>query len=233
MKKVLSVSMIVALLFTFSACSSKEYIDIPVTDENGQVVTDENGETVTQRVEGESTSANGGDAEDDSDTSTGTTAAQDSDGSGNSSGASNRNVSNANSSGGSNSSGNSSNSGNAQNTTAKQTTTEKTTTAAPKRRDIDVTVVLPYYNNQKTQLTVYYRVAGDKEYTELETREVELDEYGKKETFEIKNVKGVVAVTVAFEGITIRNNAERVEANETSVRIEPVTGIEIMDGGME
>lgn len=232
MKKVLSVSMIVALLFAFSACSSKEYIDIPVTDENGQVVTDENGETVTQRVEGESTSASGK-TEDDSDTSTGTTAAQDSDDSGNSSSASNRNVSNANSSGGSNSSGNSSNSGNNQNTTAKQTTTEKTTTAAPKKRDIEVTVVLPYYNNQKTQLTVYYRVAGDKKYTELETRDVELDRYGKEETFEIKNVKGVVAVTVEFEGITITNNEKRVEADKDSIKIQPVTGIEIMDGGMD
>lgn len=232
MKKVLSVSMIVALLFAFSACSSKEYIDIPVTDENGQVVTDENGETVSQRVEGESTSASGK-TEDDSDTSTGTTAAQDSDDSGNSSSASNRNVSNANSSGGSNSSGNSSNFGNNQNTTAKQTTTEKTTTAAPKKRDIEVTVVLPYYNNQKTQLTVYYRVAGDKKYTELETRDVELDRYGKEETFEIKNVKGVVAVTVEFEGITITKNTGRVEASEDSIKIQPVTGIEIMDGGMD
>ena len=32
MKKVISVSLIVALLFAFTACSSKEYKDIPVTD---------------------------------------------------------------------------------------------------------------------------------------------------------------------------------------------------------
>lgn len=231
MKKVLSVSMIVALLFAFSACSSKEYIDIPVTDENGQVVTDENGETVTQRVEGESTSANGGDAEDDSDTSTGTTAAG---------GQSDSDSQNSSNNGGSSGSGSGTTAGNSGSGTTqmnnnKETTTANTTTAKPQTRDIDVAVVLPFYNGQETKLTVYYMVDGDKKYTKHETRDVALKHYkfGKEEKFVIENVKGKVTVKVEFEGITITNDTKEVAANEDSVKIKPVTGIEIMDGGMD
>ena len=72
MKKVISVSLIAALLFAFTACSSKEYKDIPVTDENGQTVTDENGDVVTERIKADKDSE---DEQESSDTSTGTTAA--------------------------------------------------------------------------------------------------------------------------------------------------------------
>lgn len=226
MKKVISVSLIVALLFAFTACASKEYKDIPVTDENGQTVTDENGDVVTERIKADKDSE---DEQESSDTSTGTTAAQDSDGSGNSSGASNRNVSNANSSGGSNSSGNSSK------YDSQADDNGENHYGSPKRRDIDVTVVLPFYNNEKTKLTVYYMVDGDKKYTKLETRDVELKDYkfGKEEKFVIENVKGKVTVKVEFEGITITNDTEEVAANEDSVKIKPVTGIEIMEGGWD
>lgn len=228
MKKVISVSLIVALLFAFTACSSKEYKDIPVTDESGQTVTDENGDVVTERIKADKDSE---DEQESSDTSTGTTAAQDSDGSGNSSGASNRNVSNANSSGGSNSSGNSSK------YDSQADDNGENHYGSPKRRDIDVTVVLPFYNNEETKLTVYYMVDGDKKYTKLETRDIELKDYkfGKEEKFVIENVKGKVTVKVEFEGITITNDTdtEEVAANEDSVKIKPVTGIEIMEGGWD
>lgn len=225
MKKVISVSLIVALLFAFSACSSKEYKDIPVTDENGQTVTDENGDVVTERIKADKEE----DEQDSSDTSTGTTAAG---GQSDSDSQNSSNNSGSNGSGSGTTAGNSG-SGTTQVNNNKETTTANTTTAKPKKRDIDVTVVLPFYNKDETKLTVYYMVDGDKKYTKLETRDVVLDKYGKKEDFKIENVKGKVTVKVEFEGITITNDTEEVAANEDSVKIKPVTGIEIMEGGWD
>lgn len=225
MKKVISVSLIVALLFAFTACSSKEYKDIPVTDENGQTVTDENGDVVTERIKADKEE----DEQDSSDTSTGTTAAG-----GQSDSDSQNSSNNSGSSGsGSGTTAGNSGSGTTQVNNNKETTTANTTTAKPKKRDIDVTVVLPFYNKDETKLTVYYMVDGDKKYTKLETRDVVLDKYGKKEDFKIENVKGKVTVKVEFEGITITNDTEEVAANEDSVKIKPVTGIEIMEGGWD
>ncbi len=225
MKKVISVSLIVALLFAFTACSSKEYKDIPVTDENGQTVTDENGDVVTERIKADKEE----DEQDSSDTSTGTTAAG---GQSDSDSQNSSNNSGSNGSGSGTTAGNSG-SGTTQVNNNKETTTANTTTAKPKKRDIDVTVVLPFYNKDETKLTVYYMVDGDKKYTKLETRDVVLDKYGKKEDFKIENVKGKVTVKVEFEGITITNDTEEVAANEDSVKIKPVTGIEIMEGGWD
>lgn len=228
MKKVISVSLIVALLFAFTACSSKEYKDIPVTDENGQTVTDENGDVVTERIKADKDSE---DEQESSDTSTGTTAAG-----GQSDSDSQNSSNNSGSSGsGSGSTAGNSGSGTTQVNNNKETTTANTTTAKPKKRDIDVSVVLPFYNNEETKLTVYYMVDGDKKYTKLETRDVELKDYkfGKEEKFVIENVKGKVTVKVEFEGITITNDTEEVAANEDSVKIKPVTGIEIMEGGWD
>lgn len=226
MKKVISVSLIVALLFAFTACSSKEYKDIPVTDENGQTVTDENGDVVTERIKADKDSE---DEQESSDTSTGTTAAG-----GQSDSDSQNSSNNSGSSGsGSGTTAGNSGSGTTQVNNNKETTTSNTTTAKPKKRDIDVTVVLPFYNKDETKLTVYYMVDGDKKYTKLETRDVVLDKYGKKEDFKIENVKGKVTVKVEFEGITITNDTEEVAANEDSVKIKPVTGIEIMEGGWD
>lgn len=226
MKKVISVSLIVALLFAFTACSSKEYKDIPVTDENGQTVTDENGDVVTERIKADKDSE---DEQESSDTSTGTTAAG---GQSDSDSQNSSNNSGSNGSGSGTTAGNSG-SGTTQVNNNKETTTANTTTAKPKKRDIDVTVVLPFYNKDETKLTVYYMVDGDKKYTKLETRDVVLDKYGKKEDFKIENVKGKVTVKVEFEGITITNDTEEVAANEDSVKIKPVTGIEIMEGGWD
>lgn len=227
MKKVISVSLIVALLFAFTACSSKEYKDIPVTDENGQTVTDENGDVVTERIKADKDSE---DEQESSNTSAGTTAA------GNQNNSDSQNSSKNSGSASGTTAGNSgSGSGSAQVNNNKETTTEKTTTAKPKKRDIDVAVVLPFYNGEKTKLTVYYMVDGDKKYTKLETREVELKDYkfSNEEKFIIKNVKGKVTVKVEFEGITITNDTKEVAANEDSVQIKPVTGIEIMEGGWD
>lgn len=234
MKKVISVSMIFVLMFAFAACSSKEYIDVPVTDENGQTVTDENGEVVTERVKGEaaSSSTDSKKADDSTQASDGQTTGG--------------NSSSNNSSDGKDTTSGSSNADNTEKTTAKKTTekttakpttTEKTTAVKSKKRDIEVTVNLPFYNNKETELTVFYKVDGDKKYTELKTEEIILDGKSKNKTREytIENIKGDVIIYVEFKDITISQNSVTVPAGSEDVKVEisPVTGIEIMDGGMD
>lgn len=54
MKKVLIVLSVICIIFAFSACSSKEFVDVvvtaPVTDKNGETVTDKSGKAVTEIV---------------------------------------------------------------------------------------------------------------------------------------------------------------------------------------
>ena len=235
MKKVISVSMVVAILFAFTACSSAEYVDTPVTvavtDEDGKEVTDKDGKVVTEVVsEGNSSTAGNN-----------TTAASDSKKDSNSStAAKNENSTTKASSdkteeGTTNTVDKTTTATTAKNettATTKVTTTEKPTEKS-KKRDITITVNLPYYNEQKTELTLFYKVDGDKKYTTLETREVTLDSSNKKEIFKIKNVKGDVLVYAEFKDITATHNSITIPAGSKDVKetITPVTGMEIMDGG--
>ncbi len=237
MKKVISVSMVIAMILVLSACSSVEYTDTPVTvavtDENGEAVTDKDGNAVTEVVTDENgetktetkkntTSKSGGKA----------TAAKNDNQNDDSNNGSSGNTGNNNSGNNNNNQGGS---GSGDDNTPTNTTkpTEK-----PKKRDITVTVNLPYYNSKKTELTLFYKVDGDKEPTALEPVELVLDGKGdnKKQEFIIEDVKGEVYVYIQLKDITITHNDITIPASgegSDSGTITPVTGIEIMDGGMD
>lgn len=231
MKKVISVLSVFTILFGLTACSTAEYVDTPVTavvtDKNGETVTDKDGNAVTEVVtdkegntvyENKESSSAGSESSSAGADSTGTTGAKEST---TASGSKKDTTSAA--------------------TTKKQTTTEKTTqktttakttTAKPKKRDVTVTVNLPYYNEKKTELTLFYKVDGDKKYTKLETREVILDSNKKTEAFKIEDIKGEVIVYVELKDISATHTDTVIAADKKSGSITPVTGIEIMDGGM-
>ena len=242
MKKVIiSISLIMVIILVFTACKSAQYVDtpatIPVTDENGEAVTDENGEVVTEVVTVAVTDENGKEVTDENGKvvtevvtrrENTTSSKQDS------------SSDNKTSAGLSQDSGSNNGSGT---TTTKQsgnknqgtTTTKPTTTAKATKRDVTITVNLPYYNGNTTDLTLYYKADGDKKDTKLETRSVTLDKNGKKETFKIEGVKGAVYAYIELDGISVASysNSVTVSAGEKEGSITPVTGIEIIDGGME
>ncbi|MCH5321009.1 MAG: hypothetical protein J1E36_04560, partial [Eubacterium sp.] len=85
----------------------------------------------------------------------------------------------------------------------------------------------------KTELTLYYRVEGDKKDTKLETRTVVLNNK-QKEIFKIEDVKGEVYAYIELEGISVASysNSVTISAGDKEGSITPVTGIEIIDGGM-
>lgn len=221
MKKAISVLLVFILAFAFASCSSKEYEDTPVTevvtDENGEAVTDENGKTVTRIVETGSNSGND---------ASGDKTAQNNGSNNNANGADGNETNAANS--------NNNNVNNNQNKTTKtdnKEETKKTTTAAPKKREVTVDISLPYYNHQETDITVSYKADGDKKYTELDpVKGVKLDKKGKIESFELGKIKGDVTVVVKFSGIDITNNTIVISADDNKGTINPVTGIEIING---
>lgn len=252
MKKVISVSMVIAMIFILSACSSAEYTETPVTeivtDENGEtvtdaqgnavteVVTDENGNTKTETKKNITASDNG------KNTTASKNDSQNNDGnnggnSGNNGG--NGNSGNSNNSGsnnGNNQGGNGSDNNNASDKDDPTQPTEKP--EKPKKRDVTITVNLPYYNGKETKLTLYYKVEDDKEYTAFEPVELKLDNKGdnKKQEFKIEDVKGEIYAYIELEGVPITHNSITIPAtgeNQYAGTITPVTGIEIMDGGMD
>lgn len=260
MKKFLAVIMIAAIIFTFSACSSKEYEDtvvtIPVTDENGEAVTDENGEAVTETVKSTEQDADAQDGETtDGETtekasgskttakSSGSKTTKKSGSSTTTKKNSSKTTSSANSGTGSTAS-----SGTAtQQTTAKSTTSKTTTTEATtekhKKREVSVTVKLPFYNKQTTQLSIRYKVDDDKTYTYLEFEDptdkkkkvtydtVTLDGETEK-TYELGKLKGDVTVVIEMTDVKITGNGDTVTIpyNESSATLKPYMGIEILQG---
>lgn len=222
--------MIISVVFVFTACSSSEYVDTPVTvtvtDENGKTVTDKDGNAVTEIV----TEQNSGQQSENETSAQGNTSS----GSSQAGGASSTTAGNNDSSGSKTTEKTTAQKTNNKTTSQKQTTTEKTTTAKAKKRDVTITVNLPYYNEQETELTLYYKVDDDKKYTKFETREVVLNDAKKSESFKIKKVKGEVTAYIELKDISVAHysNSVTIPANENKGTITPVTGIEIMDGGM-
>lgn len=212
MKKVISISMVIAILFAFTACSSKEYVDIPVTDKDGQAVTDENGEAVTERVLKADTTASSKDES----TSKGsnTTTAK----------AGNKNTTTK------------------KTTTKKQTTTKPTTTVKAEKRDVKVTVYIPTFSDVKTEeeleteLTLYYREKGEKKWKKAETKKditlkYNKDDSQKTEEFKIKGLKGDFEFKADFKGVEgIKNNTAELAADKKECKITPTTGIENIVG---
>ncbi|MDE6154838.1 MAG: hypothetical protein K2F67_00200, partial [Eubacterium sp.] len=214
MKKVISVSMVIAMIFILSACSSAEYTETPVTvavtDENGEVVTDAQGNTVTEVVTDEN-----GNAKTETKKNITVKESKNTTAASNDSQNNNNNDGNSANNGGSGNSGNSNNGSNnnqggngsnGNNTTAKDDTTKPT--EKPKKRDVTITVNLPYYNEKPTKLTLYYKVGDDKEYTAFDPVELVLDGKGnnKKQEFTIEDVKGEIHAYIELEGIVITHN---------------------------
>lgn len=133
-------------------------------------------------------------------------------------------------------------------TTTKPTTTKPTTTEKPKKRDIKVKVVLPFYNDEQATVKISYKLEG-KEKPEsvmfadpenpkkkIDTKAVKLN---GKSTVDctIKNVKGDVEIIVQLKDFSgkdnIKNNKVTVKSNETEVTISPLTGIGMVNGDDE
>ncbi len=132
--------------------------------------------------------------------------------------------------------------------TTKPTTTKPTTTEKPKKRDIKVKVVLPFYNDEQATVEIRYTLEGEKKpksvmfadpenpKKEIDTKAVKLD---GKSTVDctIENVKGDVKIIVRlidFSGKdNIKNNKVTVKSNETEVTITPLTGIGMVNGDDE
>lgn len=235
MKKVISISMVIAILFAFTACSSKEYIDVPVTDADGQAVTDENGEAVTERVLKADTTASSKDESSTAAASSGkSTSANQQD--------NNNKTSNASQGNNTTKKADNKNTTTKKETTKKQTTTKPTTTVKAEKRDVKVTVYIPTFSDVKTEeelkteLTLYYRVKGDKKWKKAETKKDITLEYNKdgsqkKEEFKIKGLTGEFEFRADFKGVEgIKNNTAELAADKKECTITPTTGIENIVG---
>lgn len=133
-------------------------------------------------------------------------------------------------------------------TTAKPTTTKPATTEKPKKRDIKVKVVLPFYNDEQATVKISYKLEGKEKSEpvmfadpenpkkEIDTKAVKLN---GKSTVDctIKNVKGDVEIIVQLKDFSgkdnIKNNKVTVKSNETEVTISPLTGIGMVNGDDE
>lgn len=132
--------------------------------------------------------------------------------------------------------------------TTKPTTTKPTTTEKPKKRDIKVKVVLPFYNDEQATVKISYKLEGKEKFKpvmfadpenpkkEIDTKAVKLD---GKSTVDctIENVKGDVEIKVQLKDFSgkdnIKNNTVTVKSNETEVTISPLTGIGMVNGDDE
>lgn len=235
MKKVISISMVIAILFAFTACSSKEYIDVPVTDADGQAVTDENGEAVTERVLKADTTASSKDKSSTAAASSGkSTSANKQD--------NNNKTSNASQGNNTTKKADNKNTTTKKETTKKQTTTKPTTTVKAEKRDVKVTVYIPTFSDVKTEeeleteLTLYYREKGEKKWKKAETKKDITLEYNKDgsqktEEFKIKGLKGDFEFKADFKGVEgIKNNTAELAADKKECKITPTTGIENIVG---
>lgn len=248
MKKIIAVLMVIAMLFAFASCSSKKYKDtvvtIPVTDENGEQVTDKDGKPVTEVVSiDEDGSKDASDATDKADASKNeadksTTAKQ-------SDKTTKKSEKSTTSKKGEATTGKESQS---SKTTEKKETTKSTTkkttestTKKPEKREVKVKVVLPYYNDIESELTVKYKVEGDDDYKKLKFEDqknplkrndydvVRLDGKTVKE-YSLGKYKGSVKVKIELSGVSLSSNVVVIDAYSDNAEITPATGIEMIDG---
>lgn len=129
-----------------------------------------------------------------------------------------------------------------QNATEKPT--EKTTKAATSKKEettvkrkIKLNVQFPYYNSQETTVKIEYKAAGDKKYTSLfdddEEVKVTLDQV-KTQSFEIdKKIAGDVDVKITLDGVELLKNHFVISGKDSQATIELISGMEMIDGGMD
>lgn len=226
MKKTIAVLMVLSIILAFAGCKSKEYQDtvvtIPVTDENGETVTDKDGNVVTEisteaQNSSESSKADGKQQSGVSDDKNNSTKA------------------NADSKDNNTTEKNNNGTGSGTTKPAGNSTTKPTEAPTKsKKRDIKVIVTVPTYTPLDTVMTVKYRVEGEKKFQELKKEDVSLGTEFKKE-YELKNVKGSVEFVITIDKVDVTNNKFTVESSDRDQthEITLVTGIEVMDGGMD
>ncbi len=227
MKKIIAVLMVLSIILVFAGCKSKEYKDtvvtIPVTDENGETVTDEDGNVVTEvsteaQNNSENSKADGKQQSASKADTNGTTKAN--------SGGGQNDTTQKNNNGGSNSG--------TTKPTANSTTKPAEAPTKSKKRDIKLIVNVPTYTPLDTEMVIQYRVEGEKKFEELTKEDVKLGTAFTKE-YDLKNVKGAVEFIITIDGVGVTNNKFTVEASDRDQthEITLVTGIEVMDGGMD
>lgn len=227
MKKIIALLMAVSIVFAFTACSSKQYKDteatVPATDSSGVTVTDKNGDTVSEKSESESSTSSS------KTTAKSSTKADSS----KTTKAEKTNEKSSKSKETTTKKGNKTKNSLTSTTKAQSSTDKQTTTQKPKKRDIKVTVVLPYYNDEDAKLSLNYTLDGKKPESFVSDEKVTLDGKTTK-TYTIKNVKGDVLIRADLKGFSAANNVSNnkvsVKSDETSVTIKPLTGIGIADG---
>ena len=228
MKKIIAVLMVLSIVLAFAGCKSKEYketvVTIPVTDENGENVTDKDGNVVTEiSTEAQSSSES-----------------SQADGKQQSTASGNKNDTTKKSAGSGNNNATTTKKNNNSGGNSETKPTEKPAskpTEAPtksKKRDIKLIVNFPSYTPLDTVMTVKYRVDGEKKFEELKKEDVKLGSAFTKE-YELKNIKGAVEFVITVDKVDITNNKFIVEASDKDQthEITLVTGIEVMDGGMD
>lgn len=226
MKKIIAALMVLSIVLAFAGCKSKEYketvVTIPVTDENGENVTDKDGNVVTEisteaQSNSESSKADGKQQSTASGNKNDTTKKS-------SDGGNNTTTKKNNSSGGNS----------ADKTTEKPDVKPTEAPTKSKKRDIKLIVNFPSYTPLDTVMTVKYRVEGEKKFEELKKEDVTLGSAFTKE-YELKNVKGAVEFIITVDKVDVTNNKFTVEASDKNQthEITLVTGIEVMDGGMD
>lgn len=252
MKKIIAVLMVIAMLFAFASCSSKKYKDtvvtIPVTDENGEQVTDKDGNPVTEIVSiDEDDSKDASDKTDKADASKNeadkSTTAKQSDKTTKKSEKSTTSKKGEAANGKESQSSKTTEKKETTKSTTKKTTekTTESTTKKPEKREVKVKVVLPYYNDIESELTVKFKVEGDDNYKTLKFADkdnplkrndydvVRLDGKTVKE-YSLGEYKGSVKVKIELSGVSLSSNVVVIDAYSKNAEITPATGIEMIDG---
>lgn len=268
MKKILAVFMVIAITLAFASCSSKNYKDtvvtIPVTDENGEQVTDKDGKPVTEVVEAEEENqdekANGTDkATQEADTTKKETEKSTTEKSEKTTEKSDKTTKKSDkTTTAKQSTAKKDQTTKADEATKKTDATEKTTkaqddkttekttestTKKPEKREVKVRIILPYYNEIDSELSIKYKVEGDDEVKQLKFDDdknplkkkdyelVKLDGKTAKE-YSLGKHTGSVKVKLALTGVSLTNNIIVIDPYSDSGEIIPTTGIEVMDGDM-
>lgn len=221
-----AVAVTVALVTNKSDEPVYEDTYVEVTDENGDIVFDENGNVVTQLASKPASSTTAPKKE-----------------------SSSSDEGNANTSADANSNNTTPDDNNETNKP-----TEKETEKKPEKRMVYFELNLPYYfdpakaDARESELTVNYKVdGGNWEKLDLSKCNVTITKGDNKNseedikngkvrldkamlTFELGEFKGDVEVAIEMTNVTIRGNNGKADAFEDTVKISPVTGVEMIEG---
>lgn len=256
MKKILPIIMVAVIVFTLSACKSKEYVDkvvtAPVTDESGKEVTDKDGNVVTETVPADEKSTSKTDDKTTEATSTTsatdknnkqTTTKKQTSSKKESTAKKNESTKKSEATGKNETTTKKASANNSQTTTTKKETTTEATTKKPEKRKVTVTIYVPSVPEATlAKLTVRYKLEGDKKSTyykfddpsnqknKLEYTMVKMD--GKAVIkCDLGEFLGKATVRCDIDGYDLSDNLVKIGEYDNSAEIRPYSGIENMDMG--